>query len=77
MIDEQDNGDENTEKLRKVEFQPTSFKIFILEEFSDVKESLLADLYHFKKEVNASISHDCFDQHNLQLVTKLEDEILF
>ena len=77
MIDEQDNGDENTEKLRKVEFEFTSFKRFILGEFCDVKESLLADLHHFKKEVNASISHDCFDQHNPPLVTKLEDEILF
>ena len=67
MIDEQDHDDENTEKLRKVEFEFTSFKRFILGEFCDVKKSLLADL-----------RHDCFDQHSSPpLITKLEDEILF
>ena len=49
MINEQDNGDENTEKLRHVEFEFISFKRFILGEFCDVKESLLADLQHFKR----------------------------
>ena len=51
VIDELDHGDENTEKLRKIEFEFTSFKRFILGEFCDMKESLLADLHHLKRKL--------------------------